>query len=251
MAKTKSLKPPKLPAELKDLAKFLEGRGYSLAFPFDNVRKPGYIGTFNKQGQEIVVDDGKCLKGVEVAKPGHVALGNYKRGSTFSWGSFAHAFGGLLGVDLSEHKARDVRITFPKPFLQTRFMTEMALEEHADKLSPTCKRKLTDPENFLIVQVLETDAIEYQVALGRRIEASAQAELTKLLKDAAGELDVKASVEWRSATTFSLVITGEPLTVGYKTAKAVNVPIAREVEKLAVASLAPREMMTLRKGFAG
>lgn len=249
MTKTKPVKPPKPPAELKDLAKFLEGRGYTLAFPFDDVRKPGYMGSFNKKGQEIVVDDGKCLKGVEAGKPGKVALGNYKRGSTFSWGSFARSFGGLLGVDLSAHKARDVRINFPKPFLQTRFITELALEEYADNLSPACKKKLTNPENFLIVQVLETDSIEYEVALGKKVEAKAQAELTKLLKEAAGELDVKASVEWRSATAFSLVVKGTTLTVGYKTAKAVNVPIVGEVEKLAVASLAPRDMATFRKGL--
>lgn len=44
---------------------------------------------------------------------------------------------------------------------------------------------------------------------------------------------------------------GATLTVGYKTAKAVNVPIVGEVEKLTLATLAPRDMTTIRKGHAG
>jgi hypothetical protein len=246
MAARKPTKPPKPPAELKDLSKFLERHGYSLAFPFDNVREPGYVGGFNAKGQEIVVDNGRCLKGVEVEKPGTVALGNYKRSSSFSWGSFFRTFGGLLGVDLSAHKARDVRINFPKPFLQTRFITELAIQEYADRLSATCKEKLTSPENFLIVQVLETDAIEYEVVLGKKLDTAAQADLAKVLKISADQLELKAAIEWRSTTTFSLVISGKTLTVGYKTAKAGNIPITRRVQKLSVAKLAPQEVTMLR-----
>ncbi len=240
-------KPPKPPAELKDLARFLESRGYALAFPFDNVRQPGYVGRFNPDGQEIVVDNGKCLKGVEVEKPGTVVLGNYRRRSAFSWGSFFRTFGGLLGVDLSEHKAREVRLAFPKPFLQTRFMTELAIEEYAEKLSPACRDKLTRPENFLIVQVLETDAVEYQVTFGKKFDASAQTRLAQVLRTAADQLDLTARVEWRSTTAFSLTITGKTLTVGYKTAKAGEIPLAPKVPKLSVATLAPREMAALRR----
>ena len=58
-------------------------RGYTIAIPFDNVRAPGYIGTFNEKGQEIIVDDGECLKKTTKRKPGTVVLGKLTKSSKF------------------------------------------------------------------------------------------------------------------------------------------------------------------------
>ena len=46
------IKPPK---EMKALAKVLADRGFTLAIPFDDVRAPGYIGTYNQLGQEVLL----------------------------------------------------------------------------------------------------------------------------------------------------------------------------------------------------
>ena len=75
---------PIKPAELKLLTDFLAKRGYTIVIPFDNVRAPGYIGTFNEKGQEIIVDDGECLKKTTKRKPGTVVLGKLTKSSKFS-----------------------------------------------------------------------------------------------------------------------------------------------------------------------
>jgi hypothetical protein len=71
------------PKELKDLADFFAKRGYTLCIPFDDIRRPGYIGGFNTDGHEIIIDDYKCLKDISTKRPGITVLGNYKKASTF------------------------------------------------------------------------------------------------------------------------------------------------------------------------
>jgi hypothetical protein len=105
--------PVKPPKELKALAKVLAQRGFTLSIPFDDVRAPGYIGTYNQFGQEIIVDDGRCLKNFVTLKTRRVVLGDTRKTSKFSLGGFLKLFGGLLGLNFGFQRAKSVSIRFP------------------------------------------------------------------------------------------------------------------------------------------
>jgi hypothetical protein len=213
---SKTLTHTKPPKELKDLASFLEKHGYWLAVPFDNIRLPGFIGGFNAAGQEIIVDDGKCLSGIAKNNPAKVQLGNFARTSTFSIKSFLNVFGDLFKLNDDYLGTKAVSIKFPNPLLQTEYITELDLQEYFPKLRPICRQKLTAPQNFLIVQALETDSMEYSITIKRKLDADGKAKVEKAIKSVEGG----ATVNWESDTNFSILISGTKLTVGYKVARA-------------------------------
>jgi len=209
---------PKPPKELKDLAKFLEGRGYSLAFPFDNIRMPGYIGRIDEDGHEVIVDDGQCMKGVRKLKEKKVELGNYQSTSRFSLGSVLNLFGDIFKLNLEALRARSVSIGFPNPLLRSEYMTEMDIEDFMLKVVGTCKKKLTEPGNFVLRQIIETDSMEYTFELQSKLGADAKAKIEqKIAKAKVGDVEVK--VEWESDAKFGVVVKGTTLTVGYKAAR--------------------------------
>lgn len=46
-------KPVSIPKELKGLSDFFAKRGYTLCFPFDDIRRPGYIGKFSEGNDRL------------------------------------------------------------------------------------------------------------------------------------------------------------------------------------------------------
>jgi hypothetical protein len=216
---------PKIPGELKDLAKFLQDRGYTLAIPFDNIRGPGYIGTYNADGQEVIVDTGKCLKDFVNPVSGKAVLGNYKKSSKFSIKGFLKIFGEIFGLDFEFLKVKNVSISFPNQIIKTDFITLIDIEEDWAKISPVCTKKLADPGNFLIVQVLVTDAISYSYSVGKKLDANSKLNLEKVVAAAAKAGKYEATVSFQSDVAFDIVVKDVPLSVGYKTARVTVQPI--------------------------
>src|SRR5713101_7194632 len=158
----------RIPSELKDLSKFVEGYGFTLAIPFDNIRTIGYVGRFDEKGQEHIVDDASCFEKQDSLKPRRpkkIVLGDFTKKTKFSLKSFLKIFGSILGIDVGLSRANSVTLKFPKKFLQSNYYTEVEIEDVLPKLSPTCRTKIANPNNFLITQTVETDAIEYAVEL--------------------------------------------------------------------------------------
>ncbi len=215
-------KPPK---ELRGLADFLAGRGYTLALPFDDVRHPGYIGGYNDKGQEIIIDDGDCLKGVTTRKPGNVVLGEFRKSSKFSIKSFLGLFGKTLGLDFGFVRAKSVSVKFPKHFVQTEYITVNDLEEHWDKISVSCRRKISNPDNFLLLQVLVTDTIAYQYDTQSNLDAQAKVDLEKLVAAAAKVSRIDATVGYEAKNSFTIELAGKPVSVAYKTATMKFIPL--------------------------
>lgn len=216
--------PIKPPRELRPLARVLGERGFTLAIPFDDVRLPGYIGTFNQLGQEIIVDDGRCLQKFVTSKKRSVVLGNTRRRSKFSLKGFLRVFGGLFGLNFEFHRAKRISIRFPKKFVPTRYITVMDIEEDWHKLSPACRRALTDPANFLIVQVLQTDSIIYEVEVGKRLNLDAKMELEKAISREARGGVFKANLDFRSDKKYVIEVKGKPMSIGYKRFR-IGVPL--------------------------
>lgn len=209
----------KIPKELKDLSSFLEGRGFTLAIPFDNVREPGYVATFNDQGQEIIIDKGKCLKGFVTPESGGAVLGNFKKASKFSLKGFLNILGDIFSLDFNFLRVKNVNISFPKNITKTDFITLLDIEEDWDKISPICAKKIADPNNFLIVQVLITDSIKYSYDLNNKLDATAKLNLEKQVAGVAKTGKFEATVTFESDKNFSIEVKDIPMTVGYKTAK--------------------------------
>ena len=195
----------KVPKPLKPLAKMLKARGFRLAVPFDDIREPGYIGTFIA-GQEIIVDDGTCLKPFVTLKKRTVALGDTTRSSKFSIKGFLGIFGGLLGINFDFQRARNVSIRFPKRFVPSHFITTLDIIEDLNNISPACKKALEDEDNFLIVQTLQTDSFEYKVNTKKNLSVEAKAQIDKAVK---GVSDFNATVKFESARQYSIVIQGK------------------------------------------
>ena len=206
----------RVPKELQPFAKFLDGHGYSIAIPFDDVRQPGYIATFNEKGQEIIVDSETCLANIKRNKPGNLVLGSYNRSSKFGLAGLLKIFGNLLNIDFDFLKAKSASISFQNPIQRTEFLTEMDVEEALSGLGQGCKNRITDPSNFVILQVLQTDSLQYSFELKTKASAEGRAHLDKRIA-AAKAADVKVSVDWESDTKFNLTL-NTTLTVGYKTA---------------------------------
>lgn len=237
----KQIQPVRLPAapqELKELATFLANRGYTLAFPFDNIRLPGYVGSFNERGQEIIIDNGKCLKNVPRNPAGKTVLGNFARSSKFSLKSFLSVFGNVLGLNLGAMKTKSVSLNFPSPILQTEFLTEMDLEDAIAELKPACRQRVTDPENFVVLQVLQTNSLEYKFELGKNISADAKAKLNDRLAALTKIGEVQATVQYESDRSFTVTVT-TTVTIGYKTARVqVSALSAKEIAGMRVAAAA-------------
>jgi hypothetical protein len=217
-----------IPSELKPLAKFLEGEGFTLAIPFDNIRDIGYIGAFDDKGKEHIVDDGSCFEnhGLKPHPPKKVVLGDFSKTSRFSIKSFAKVFGSFLGIDVGFEDAKSITLKFPKKFLQSKYYTEIEVEEVLPKLSPACRRNVANPDNFLITQTVETEAIEYVVELKQSLKADAQVDLTKAIQKKAKDVKMGVEVTWDSAKQYSLVASDPDtrLTVAYKSARVAVVP---------------------------
>lgn len=215
------IKPPK---EMKALAKLLADRGFTLAIPFDDVRAPGYIGTYNQLGQEVIVDDGRCLRKITTQKKKSIVLGNTSRRSKFRLKGFLGIFGGLFGLNFGFQRAKSISIRFPKKFVPTKYITIMDIEEDWHKLSAACKKALADPANFLIVQVLQADSISYEVEVGKKLSLEAKLELQKVVKVAAKAGDFKANVGYESDKKYTIEVKGKPMSVGYKKFR-IGVPL--------------------------
>lgn len=215
---------PKPPKQLRALTKFLKGQGFILALPFDNIREPGYIGTYNQLGQEVIVDDGKCLAKYVKKKPANIVLGDFKKSSNFSIKGFFNLFGGLFGLNFSYQGARSVAIRFPRRFIPSEYITIIDFEEDWHKLPSICKKKLSDASHFLIVQTIQTDAIVYEVKLKKKLGTEAKLELENAVKSEAKKANFTAEVNYDSEMLYSIIITNRPMTIGYKR-YTISVPL--------------------------
>ena len=215
---------PKPPKQLAALAKFLKGQGFVLALPFDDIRTPGYIGTYNRLGQEVIVDDGNCLEGYITKKENSVVLGDFTKSSTLALKGFLSIFGGLFGLNFGHQRARSVSIRFPKRFIPSHYITIVDIEEDWSNLLPICKKKLSDASHFLIVQTIQTDTIEYQVNLNKRLGLGAKIELNNAVESEAKRGDFHAEITHDSNKTYSIKVTGKPMTIGYKRYR-ISVPL--------------------------
>lgn len=190
------------------------------------MREPRYISTYNDEGQEIIVDTGKCLKDFVTPQTGGAALGNYKKSSKFSMKGFLKVFGEVFGLDFDFLKVKNVSISFPGNIVKTDFITLMDIEEDWAKLSPGCAKKIADPSNFLIVQVLVTDSIGYSYNVNKKLDANAKFDLEKKVAAAAKAGKYEANVSYQSETSFDIVVKDVPLSIGYKTARVSVQPVS-------------------------
>lgn len=219
----------KIPPELKDLSKFVEANGFTLAIPFDNIRCVGYIGRLDENGREHIVDDGSCFEGLRSIKPrrpGKIVLGDFNKEARFSLQSFLKVFVSIFGIDVGLQNAKSITLKFPKRFLQSNFFTEMEIEGALPKLSPACRKNVFAPNHFVVNQTLETDAIEYVVELKKKVDVKAQADLKKVVFAKAKDLGIGVEVSWESEKQFSIIVSDPEtrLTVAYKTMRMAPVP---------------------------
>ena len=204
---------PEAPRPLRPLARMLEEIGFQLAIPFDDIRRPGYIGTYDG-GREIILDDGRLLAPFVERRRQSVALGDTTRQSRFSLASFVNTFGALAGMKAA--RAKSVSIRFPNRFVPSEYVSVTDITEDWERLPETCRRALRVPGSFVIVQTLETDSVEYEVhtkavidvALRRRIEEEAELE--------AARSGAEAQVRHESESGYSLALKGKPMTIAYK-----------------------------------
>lgn len=167
---------------------------------------------------------------------GDTVLGNFAQASKFSLKSFLSVFGAVLGLNLGALKTKSVSLSFPSPILKTAYLTEMDLEEGMAALKPACRRNVTDPGNFVILQVLETSSLEYKFQLGKNLSADAKAKLDERLAALTKVGEVQASLQYESERSFSITVTTK-VTIGYKTARVqVRPQTADEVARMRVAA---------------
>lgn len=95
--------------------------------------------------------------------------GKLRKSEQFSLKAFLNVFGDLLKLKADCLGTEFVRIKFPNPLLQTQYITEVDIDEYFPKLRPASRQKLIDTQNFLIVQALETDSMEYSVTVKRNL----------------------------------------------------------------------------------
>lgn len=201
------------PRPLRPLAKMLEGIGFQLAIPFDDIRKPGYIGVYD-QGREIILDDGSSLTPYVRLKRRSVVLGDTRVISQFTLGSFLKSFGGLAG--LNAVRTKSVSLRFPERFVPSEYISITDIVEDLDRLPEACRRVLRTPGSFVIVQTMETDSIEYLVESKTQLDAAAQESIFAEVEREASETTAEWQVRYESAKTYSLVVKGQAMTVAYK-----------------------------------
>ncbi|HEU5240136.1 MAG TPA: hypothetical protein VFU37_23580, partial [Pyrinomonadaceae bacterium] len=115
---------------------------------------------------------------------------------------------------------------FPGNIVKTDFITLMDIEEDWAKLSPGCAKKIADPSNFLIVQVLVTDSIGYSYNVNKKLDANAKFDLEKKVAAAAKAGKYAANVSYQSEPSFDIVVKDVPLSIGYKTARVSVQPVS-------------------------
>ena len=192
------------------MAKVLAGIGFQLAIPFDDIRKPGYIGVY-EDGREIILDDGSSLAPYVRTKRRSVAMGDTTRRSRFSLRSFVKAFGGVAGLDVVRTKS--VTLRFPRRFVPSEYISITDIVEDVGRLPASCREALDTPGSFVIVQTLETDSIEYRVEARTDLDAAVRRQIADVSSSApSGE----ATVEYHSEREYSLTLRGRMMTVAYK-----------------------------------
>lgn len=204
---------PEAPRPLRPLAKMLEGIGFQLAIPFDNIRRPGYIGTY-EDGREIILDDGRLLAPFVELKRRSAALGDTTKRSQFSLASFMKTFGGLAG--LNAVRANSVSMRFPNRFVPSEYVSVTDILEDWERLPAACRRALRAPGSFVIVQTLETDSVEYEVQTKAAIDAALRSRIEREAQDQAEISGAKTQVSFGSEAGYSLVLQGQPMTIAYK-----------------------------------
>ncbi len=204
---------PETPRPLRPLAKMLEGIGFQLAIPFDDIRRPGYIGRYDG-GREIILDDGRLLAPFVELKRQSAALGDTTRQSRFSLAAFVKTFGGLAGLNTVQ--AKNVSIRFPKRFVPSEYVSVTDILEDWERLSETCRQALRSPGSFVIVQTLETDSVEYAVQTKAEIGAALRRQILEEAQVEAAASGAEAQVRYESESTYSLTLKGKPMTIAYK-----------------------------------
>lgn len=205
--------PPETPRPLRPLAKMLEGIGFQLAIPFDDIRRPGYIGTYDG-GREIILDDGRLLAPFVELKRQSATLGDTTRQSRFSLAAFVKTFGGLAG--LNAVRAKGVSIRFPNRFVPSEYVSVTDILEDWERLPETCRRALQAPGSFVIVQTLETDSVEYEVQTRVAIDATLRRQITEEAELEATRSGAEAQVRYGSESSYALTLKGKPMTIAYK-----------------------------------
>lgn len=188
----------------------LAGIGFQLAIPFDDIRKPGYIGVY-EGGREIILDDGSSLAPYVDTKRRSVAIGDTTRRSRFSLRSFVKAFGGIPGLEVV--RAKSVTLRFPRRFAPSEYISVTDIVEDVSRLPAACREALDTPSSFVIVQTLETDSIEYRVESRSDLDGDVRRQIAEVTAETPG---AEAVVQYHSEREYSLILQGRTMTVAYK-----------------------------------
>jgi hypothetical protein len=188
----------------------LAGIGFQLAIPFDDIRKPGYIGVY-EGGREIILDDGSSLAPYVRTKRRSVAVGDTTRRSRFSLRSFSRAFGGIAGLGVV--RAKSVTLRFPRRFVPSEYISITDIVEDVSRLPAACRDALDTPGSFVIVQTLETDSVEYRVESRSDLDVTVRRQIADVTAETPGG---EAAVEYHSEREYSLTLQGRMMTVAYK-----------------------------------
>lgn len=191
----------------------LQGIGFQLAIPFDDIRRPGYIGMYADE-REIIVDDGGLLAPFLELKRRSVALGDTTRQSRFSLASFVKTFGGLAG--LNAVRATSVSIRFPNRFVPSEYVSVTDILEDWERLPATCRQALRAPGSFVIVQTLETDSVEYEVQTKTAVDGALRMRIEEEVRGQAARSGTAAEVRYGSEAGYSLTLQGKPMAIAYK-----------------------------------
>ncbi len=211
---------------MRPLAKMLAGIGFTLAIPFDDIRRPGYIGIYD-QGREIVLDDGSSLAPYVRLKRRSVAVGDTTRRSRFSLRSFLKVFGGLAGIDIVRTKS--ITLRFPRRFVPSEYITVTDIVEDIPRLPIACRQALQTPGSFLIVQTLKTDSIEYRVETKTELDLAVRRRIAEAAAVGSTGSNAEAQVRYHSEHEYSLVLQGKTMTVAYKPYQLHTLRLGRDV----------------------
>jgi len=198
---------------LRPLAKILAGIGFTLAIPFDDIRRPGYIGVYD-HGREIVLDDGSSLTPYVQLKQRSVAVGDTTRRSRFSLRSFLKVFGGLAGLDIV--RAKSITLRFPRRFVPSEYIAVTDIVEDISRLPITYRQALQTPGSFVIVQTLKTDSIEYRVETKIELDTAVRRRIAEATAVESIGANAEVRVRYHSEREYSLVLQGKTMTVAYK-----------------------------------
>jgi hypothetical protein len=210
---TAATPPPETPRSLRPLAKILAGIGFQLAIPFDDIRRPGYVGVYD-EGREIILDDGSSLAPYVQLKRRSVAVGDTTRQSRFSLRSFVKTFGRVAGIEVARTKS--VTLRFSRRFVPSEYISVTDIVEDVARLPAAYREALSTPGSFVIVQTLETDAIEYRVETKTAIDTAIRRALAEATEGKIATTSGNVEVQYHSEREYSLVLQGRMMTVAYK-----------------------------------